>query len=326
MSSSMVWWSGFPETRISSTMFLIRNRPQPRGGCLPSSLASRSGLCAFGLGGGLPPRSMMRTKRRFSRSHTSILTGTSGMYLLPCSMAFIVASATAVLSLSRVLSGNPSPLTALATCSAARRSLPGSLGKLSSASVRRAPLLGAVTVPPIFPRSPGLYHPPHATTLCYPNELPSTPPRRSSSQNSPSAQLAIYGTRYCYIQRTVVSWKASSESFARIVLLKPHSPEPRRNADQDVLCFRTCMERPDNQSSTDPRFYSSRPAVASPYCSGGPWLMSPKKVGVTVVVVDLLLVSGLGHALGLELGRSLHLFAALLYRHLAPARVGDGFH
>src|SRR5215217_3868817 len=37
--SSTVWWSGFPETRISSTMFLIRNRPQPRGVCIPSSLA-----------------------------------------------------------------------------------------------------------------------------------------------------------------------------------------------------------------------------------------------------------------------------------------------
>src|SRR5215213_464612 len=150
--SSTVWWSGFPETRISSTMFLIRNRPQPRGVCIPSSLASRSGLCALGFGGGLPPRSMMRTKRRSSRSHTSILTGTSGLYLLPCSMAFIVASATAVLSLCRGLSGNPSALTALATCSIARRSLPGSLGKLSSASIRRAPLVGDVTVPPIFPK------------------------------------------------------------------------------------------------------------------------------------------------------------------------------
>src|SRR5215203_1240140 len=89
----------------------------------------------------------MRTKRRFSRSHTSILTGTSGMYLLPCSMAFIVASATAVLSRSRVLSGNPSPLTVLATSCVACRSLPGSLGKLSSASVCRVLLLGAVKVP-----------------------------------------------------------------------------------------------------------------------------------------------------------------------------------
>src|ERR671917_2341761 len=50
------------------------------------------------------------------------------------------------------------------------------------------------------------------------------------------------------------------------------------------------------------------------------------RVAVTVVVVDLLLVSVLGHALGVELGRSLHLLAALLYRHPAPARVGDGFY
>src|SRR5215218_7167577 len=134
-------------------MFLIRNSPHPRGVCMPSSLASRSGTSvALGFGGGLPPRSMMRTKRRSSRSHTSILTGTSGLYLLPCSMAFIVASATAVLSLCRVLSGNPSPLTALATSCVACRSLPGSLGMLSSASVRRAPLVGEVTVPPIFPK------------------------------------------------------------------------------------------------------------------------------------------------------------------------------
>src|SRR5215207_1629571 len=50
------------------------------------------------------------------------------------------------------------------------------------------------------------------------------------------------------------------------------------------------------------------------------------RVAVTVVVVDLLLVSILRHALGVELGRSLHLLATLLYRHPAPARVGDGFH
>src|SRR5215210_5344710 len=61
-------------------------------------------------------------------------------------------AATAVLSLSRVLSGNPSPLTALATSFVACRSLPGSLGKLSSASVCRVLLLGAVKVPPIFPK------------------------------------------------------------------------------------------------------------------------------------------------------------------------------
>src|SRR3712207_7485812 len=40
-----------------------------------------------------------------------------------------------------------SSLTALATSSVALRSLPGSLGMLSSASVRGAPLLGAVTLP-----------------------------------------------------------------------------------------------------------------------------------------------------------------------------------
>src|SRR5215217_3372547 len=49
------------------------------------------------------------------------------------------------------------------------------------------------------------------------------------------------------------------------------------------------------------------------------------RVAVTVVVVDLLLVRLLGHALGVELGRSLHLLAALLYRHHAP-RVGDRFY
>src|ERR687889_1410053 len=50
------------------------------------------------------------------------------------------------------------------------------------------------------------------------------------------------------------------------------------------------------------------------------------RVAVTVVVVDLLLVSILGHALGVEHRRSLHFLAALLYRHPTPARVGDVFH
>jgi hypothetical protein len=52
ITSSMVWWSGLPETRTSSTMFWIRNRPQPRGVCISSSLASRSGTVLSGFGTG----------------------------------------------------------------------------------------------------------------------------------------------------------------------------------------------------------------------------------------------------------------------------------
>jgi hypothetical protein len=38
-----------------------------------------------------------------------------------------------------------------------------------------------------------------------------------------SAQLAIYGTRYFHVQRTVVCWKANSEVFARGLPLQHHS-------------------------------------------------------------------------------------------------------
>src|SRR5918997_1244001 len=148
--NSTVWWGWSPVTFISSTMLLMRKSPQPRGVCTPSSFASRSGVSESKAGGPLPS-SVILTKRSASEAETSMMTGVSARYWLPCSIAFIVASATAVLSLSRVGGGNPSPFTAPATTSIARRSLPGSLGTLSSASVRREPLLGAVTAPPISP-------------------------------------------------------------------------------------------------------------------------------------------------------------------------------
>src|SRR3712207_1778391 len=103
----------------------------------------------------------MRTDRSASEQSTSITTGTSGRDRLPCSMAFIVASATAVLSLSRRCSERPRSFTTSATLSIARRSFPGSLGTLSSARTRQVPLHtlcsarpGAVTIPPISGASP----------------------------------------------------------------------------------------------------------------------------------------------------------------------------
>src|SRR5215208_2309107 len=161
MTSPTVWWTSSPVMYISSTMFLIRNRPQPRGVCNPSSLASRSGTSLSGAGSRLPPWSLMRTDRSAPEESTSITTGTSDRYRLPCSMAFIVASATAVLSLSRRCSERPSPFTTAATLSIARRSFPGSLDTLNFARTRQVPLrpfcstrLGAVTILPLSEASP----------------------------------------------------------------------------------------------------------------------------------------------------------------------------
>src|SRR5215217_7728703 len=85
----------------------------------------------------------MRTDRSTPEESTSITTGTSGRYRLPCSMAFIVASPT------------------VATLSIANLSFPGSLDTLNFARTRQVPLrpfcstrLGAVTIPPILGASP----------------------------------------------------------------------------------------------------------------------------------------------------------------------------
>src|SRR6266566_4074853 len=117
-------------TCTSSTRFFIRNNPQPRGDCSSASLASRSGVCGSAMGFPLP-WSLMRTMRVACETSTWIVTGLSGWYLLPCSIAFIVASATAVLSFSSRLSGKLSAWTAWPTCSIAWRSLPGSLAYYS---------------------------------------------------------------------------------------------------------------------------------------------------------------------------------------------------
>src|SRR5215212_755278 len=103
----------------------------------------------------------MRTDRSAPEESTSITTGTSDRYRLPCSMAFIVASATAVLSLSRRCSERPSPFTTAATLSIARRSFPGSLDTFNFARTRQVPLrpfcstrLGTVTILPLSEASP----------------------------------------------------------------------------------------------------------------------------------------------------------------------------
>src|SRR5215216_5133790 len=103
----------------------------------------------------------MRTDRSAPEESTSMTTGTSDRYWLPCSMAFIVASATAVLSLSRRCSERPSPFTTAATLSIARCSFPGSLHTFNFARTRQVPLrpfcstrLGAVTILPLSEASP----------------------------------------------------------------------------------------------------------------------------------------------------------------------------
>src|SRR5215218_3618422 len=103
----------------------------------------------------------MRTDRSAPEESTSMTTGTSDRYCLPCSMAFIVASATAVLSLSRRCSERPSPFTTAATLSIARCSFPGSLHTFNFARPRQVPLrpfcstrLEAVTILPLSDASP----------------------------------------------------------------------------------------------------------------------------------------------------------------------------
>src|SRR5918997_4754145 len=91
--SSTVWWCSSPVTFISSTMLLMRKSPQPRGVCIPSSLASRSGVSESKVGGPLPS-SVILTERSAAEAETSMRTGSSALYWLPCSIAFIVASAT----------------------------------------------------------------------------------------------------------------------------------------------------------------------------------------------------------------------------------------
>ena len=65
-------------------------------------------------------------------------TGISGRLRLPCSIAFMVASATAVFSRSSRGPVSPRPATASATRASATRSLPGSLATANDASCRPA--------------------------------------------------------------------------------------------------------------------------------------------------------------------------------------------
>ncbi len=69
---------------------------------------------------------------------TSTSTGISGRPRLPCSIAFMVASATAVFSRSSRAGASPLAATASATRASASRSLPGSLGTANAASRRGA--------------------------------------------------------------------------------------------------------------------------------------------------------------------------------------------
>src|SRR5918995_1213157 len=123
---------------ISSTILFMRNSPHPRGVCMPSSFASRSGVSPPWDGGGPLPLSVIRTMRSPSSTRTTTSTGTSALYLLPCSMAFIVASSTAVLSRSRFSPRMSRSLIASATVSIANLSFPGSLGTENLAMVRRS--------------------------------------------------------------------------------------------------------------------------------------------------------------------------------------------
>src|SRR5215218_6202299 len=152
-TSSIVWCPSSPVILISSTILFIRKSPHPRGVCMPSNFASRSGTSPPWDGGGPLPLSVMLTVRSRSTTSTRTSTGTSGLYLLPCSMAFIVASATAVLSRSRFSPRMSRPLTASATVSITNRSFPGSLGTensaRSSAFVRAD--LGSLMPSPISP-------------------------------------------------------------------------------------------------------------------------------------------------------------------------------
>src|SRR5829696_2675516 len=114
-------------TRASSTIFSIRNRPQPRGFWRPSSLASMSGVSGSA-DSVASPQSAICTRRRSGLWRTRIHTGLLGPNSLPCSIAFIVASPTAVFSRSRRAGSRRTSAIALATRSIASRSLPGALG------------------------------------------------------------------------------------------------------------------------------------------------------------------------------------------------------
>src|SRR6266511_3850647 len=142
MTRWTVWCAPSPEVRSSSTMLRIRNRPQPRGVCRPATLASRSGSVASGIGRS-PLWSVTATSRSATEAVTRTATGSSAWCWLPCSAAFMTASATAVLSCSRRAVGSRSSLaTAAATRSTAPRSAPASLGTVNSSRTR------GVAVPP----------------------------------------------------------------------------------------------------------------------------------------------------------------------------------
>ena len=74
-------------------MFSMRNRPQPRGVCSPASLASMSGVSTSG--GALAALVGDPHLHVGPVGDHADLDRESGRLLLPCSMAFMVASPTA---------------------------------------------------------------------------------------------------------------------------------------------------------------------------------------------------------------------------------------
>src|SRR5487761_351382 len=120
--SRTVWRSSSSSSSMASTIRRIRNSPQPLGVCSPASFSSRSGSTGALWERVTAPRSLMVTTTSPDCSNTATSTGSSAWSWLPCSMAFIVASATAVLSRSSWLGESPEPETASATTAPAWRS------------------------------------------------------------------------------------------------------------------------------------------------------------------------------------------------------------
>src|SRR3954453_18797783 len=114
-------------TRTSSTSSRIRNSPHPRGDWAPASFASRSGSSTSWSPAPLTARSVTVTRTAVSVAATTRRTERSGRQSLPCSIAFMVASPTAVATASRRLFGRPSGSMASARSGRAPRSPPRSL-------------------------------------------------------------------------------------------------------------------------------------------------------------------------------------------------------
>src|SRR6185437_5852423 len=143
-------------TSIASTMLRMRNRPQPRGLWSPSSFLTRSGASCSSVSGWMrPPWSVIATTISSPSWVTLTSTGISGRLPLPCSIAFMVASATAVFSRSSLASDSPRSFTVPATLASARRSFPGSLASVNVARLRGATCVMARLPPdPLIPLLP----------------------------------------------------------------------------------------------------------------------------------------------------------------------------